>query len=174
MSKRTPMKKGETGYAYVFLSEPGIVLKIRALVTDYKWSGKSLKLNLKSSQMYIAKYTGSRNMVYFPSVDKTRALNNFSGYFYNNFHNHLYIDVNGVDALHNPKLPEDFDSNTSTLSLLRHMRVPPPVSVHIEWTVSQWSTKTPEYACNLTCIEGARQTVYRKQTEMDRLIEELV
>lgn len=174
MSKRTPLKKGETGYAYVFLSDPGIVLKIRASVTDYSWQGRRLELRMKSKSIAVARYSGARNMVYFPGVNKTRPLYQFSCYFDNSSSQHLSVYVDGVESLHNPNISMDFDSNVSTLSLLRHMRMPLPVSINVGWTAADYQTKQSKYSCRLDCVEGGRQTNYRKQTEVDKILESLL
>lgn len=174
MSKRTPLKKGETGYAYVFLSDPGIVLKIRASVTDYSWQGHRLELRMKSKSIAVAGYSGTRNMVHFPGVNKTRPLYQFSCYFDNSSSQHLSLYVDGVESLHNPNTSMDFDRNVSTLSMLRHLRMPPPVSISVNWTATDYQTQQPKYSCKLECIEGGRQTNYRKQTEVDKILESLL
>ena len=93
MSKRTPLKKGETGYAYVFLSDPGIVLKIRAEVTDYNWQGQRLDLRMRSKSIAIAKYNGTRNMVHFPGVNKTRLLYQLSCCFDNRSSQYISLHI---------------------------------------------------------------------------------
>jgi hypothetical protein len=174
MSKRTPLKSGEFGYAYVFLSDPGIVLKIRGSVDRYNWTGQRLELIMKSKGISIAKYSGTRNMVYFPGVDRNRPLYGFDCSFDNSSSQYCTIVLNGVETLNRPNIPSDFDHNVSTLSMLRYMRVPPPVSVRVGWTASDWHTKQPRYTCEMKCVEGDRRTRSTKQSEVDKILESLL
>lgn len=174
MSKRTPLKAGETGYAYVFLSDPGVVLKLLGVVRRYSWSGNKLHIEIQTKSIAIASYSGSRNMVYFPGVDRCRSLDAFDGSFGNNKSEYWSIDCDGVSVLRNPQIPDAFDSNVSTLSVLRHMRMPPPVSINVKWTANHWATNASSYSCQLKCIEGDRRTNHRKQSEIDEVLESLL
>lgn len=174
MGKRAPIKTNESGYAYVFLSDPGIVLKIYCTVDDHVWRGNSLNLRMKSKSVAVASYSGKRNMAYFPGANKTRSLLNFGCDFENGGFMYIDIDVEGVTSLHNPEIPKDFDNNVSTLSMLRYMRIPPPVSISVSWTHSDYTTKQSKYSCYLKCVEGDRRTSYRKQTEFDKIMESLL
>lgn len=113
-------------------------------------------------------------MVYFPGVKKTRPLNRFNCMFDNSQSQHCSIHVNGVDSLNTPNIPTDFDTNVSTLSMLRYMRVPPPVGINVFWTSSDWDTKAPRYSCTLNCLEGDRRTIRAKQSKVDKILESLL
>jgi hypothetical protein len=174
MSKRTPLKKGETGYAYVFLSDPGVVLKIRGSVEHYSWNGKRLHLDMKSKSISIAEYTGNRDIVYFPGVDRCRPLESFDCYFSNSGSERITMEFNGVDTANRPQVPDNFDPNASTLNLLRHLRVPPPVSIRLNWVASDYRSKQSKYSCKLECVEGDRKTSSRRQSEVDRVLDSLL
>lgn len=174
MSKRAPLKTGESGYAYVFLSDPGVVLKIRCSVERHDWAGNRLELRLKSCRISVSKYSGARNMVHFPKANKTRPLYGFDCFFDNSNSQYCNITVDGVESLNTPSIPDDFDANVSTLSMLRYLRVPPPVSVRVGWTANDWHTKESKYTCEMKCTEGDRRTRNQKQSDMDKMLESIL
>lgn len=174
MSKRTPLKAGESGYVYVFLSDPGIVLKIRCRVDEYNWGGRVLNFNMESHNISIAKYSGARDMVYFPKANKTRPLLRFSYCFKNENLQSFAIAVDGIESLNTPCTDYSFDSNTSTLSMLSYLRVPPPVSVSVRWDAHSNFINGSRYICGIQCEEGTRRTQIKKQNAVDKMLESIL
>lgn len=167
MGKKTPMPlDSKKEYVYIFLHSAGVVLRFHCMNSRHIWYGKNLDMILSKGVAAIAKHSGSSDWIYFPRTNRAHNLIRFDCTFSNQNQHVANVYFDGVTKRSIPVLPDSFENNVSTLSLMRNCDIPAPTSVRI-------ITGEDSYRITPTCIRSKGNLRYLSESVLDKMLEEM-